>query len=274
MARRGFTPAERSARRTFAPAFATARTAFPKAPGAFTLIELLVVIAIIALLAAILFPVFAQAREKGRQAACQSNLRQIGVAIRMYAQDADDTYVPKYNCITYDPVYKDHCTVPTLQPGGTLNPPFPQWLPASNDPVGTPYLLEPYIKNDGVRLCPSRKTYPPLPGETIDAEGRYVMNAWDTFYASSLGLKETAPQGRPDSEVREPSGTLMVWEHNNNASECQNGQDGGNTERPADIKGHWSDNHAGGFNALYCDGHVKRLSFRMLRRRDFTIQAD
>mgnify|MGYP001031226591 CR=1 FL=1 len=62
----------------------------------FTLIELLVVIAIIAILAAILFPVFARAREKARQATCQSNLKQIGVAIIMYAQDYDDKIVPYY----------------------------------------------------------------------------------------------------------------------------------------------------------------------------------
>ncbi|MBC7806853.1 MAG: hypothetical protein H7145_11960 [Akkermansiaceae bacterium] len=170
--------------------------------------------------------------------------------------------------------YADHCISPALQPGGELVPPFPQWLPASSDPTGTPYLLEPYIKNDAVRLCPSRRVRPPLSGETKDAEGRYVLNAWDSFFASNLGLNETSPQARPDAEIRDPASTLIVWEHNNNASECQNGQDSGDTERPGNIDGHWSDDHTGGFNALYCDGHVKRLSFSMLRRRDFTIQAD
>lgn len=62
-------------------------------PGAFTLIELLVVIAIIALLAAILFPVFAQAREKARQTSCLSNLKQIGLSAMLYAQDYDETNV-------------------------------------------------------------------------------------------------------------------------------------------------------------------------------------
>ncbi|WP_309690878.1 DUF1559 domain-containing protein [Armatimonas sp.] len=75
--------------------------------SAFTLIELLVVIAIIAILAAILFPVFAQARAKARQIACVSNMKQIGVGIMMYSQDYDETY-PMSNF--RDPAKPDNTT--------------------------------------------------------------------------------------------------------------------------------------------------------------------
>src|SRR5205809_6842541 len=67
-----------------------------KRRSGFTLIELLVVIAIIAILAAILFPVFAQARATARKAACASNLRQIGLAFTLYAQDYDELLVPHW----------------------------------------------------------------------------------------------------------------------------------------------------------------------------------
>jgi prepilin-type N-terminal cleavage/methylation domain-containing protein/prepilin-type processing-associated H-X9-DG protein len=93
-------------------------------PG-FTLIELLVVIAIIAILAAILFPVFAQARDKARQAACLSNAKQIALACRMYAQDWDEVNVPER----------------LLLKGGNL--------------ISFRANLQPYVKNKQVFVCPS-----------------------------------------------------------------------------------------------------------------------
>lgn len=95
----------------------------------FTLIELLVVIAIIAILAAILMPVFAQAREKARSASCQSNLKQIGLAAGMYMQDYDGNVTP---CFEYNP-----------------------WAAPWNL-AWYPDLLNPYVKNSQVFACPSR----------------------------------------------------------------------------------------------------------------------
>lgn len=94
----------------------------------FTLIELLVVIAIIAILAAILFPVFAQTREKARQASCMSNLRQVGMALMQYAHDNDDAYFP---------------------------PPYSAAVGGRTVALGPAELLIPYLKNTGVFICPN-----------------------------------------------------------------------------------------------------------------------
>lgn len=105
----------------------------------FTLIELLVVIAVIAILAAILFPVFAQAREKARQASCQSNLRQLGLATLMYSQDYDEVY-PLYQ---YDDCAGFVC--------------YQYWFGRRTDTGWdkTLGLIYPYMKNHQVQRCPS-----------------------------------------------------------------------------------------------------------------------
>ena len=114
----------------------------------FTLIELLVVIAIIAILAAILFPVFAQAREKARQTSCLSNMKQINSGLLMYAQDNDETM----------------CADVSLPPinGGT------------DSTFSFDRQLASYVKNDAVYACPS------------DTAPRYNSDVWDGAYKGKL----------------------------------------------------------------------------------------
>ena len=116
----------------------------------FTLIELLVVIAIIAILAAILFPVFAQAREKARQTSCTSNTRQLSFALLMYVQDYDETFPRNDDCVNGGTVALPGA--PATAIGCTTAPFFGdrvnhyKWW----------YWTYPYVKNTQINFCPSR----------------------------------------------------------------------------------------------------------------------
>ena len=105
----------------------------PNRRTGFTLIELLVVIAIIAILAAILFPVFAQAREQARKTSCLSNAKEWGTAQAMYTQDYDELYVTAWNY-----------GAPTLRDNGSVYRSYQNWT----------LLVQPYVKNKQLGVCP------------------------------------------------------------------------------------------------------------------------
>jgi prepilin-type N-terminal cleavage/methylation domain-containing protein/prepilin-type processing-associated H-X9-DG protein len=203
----------------------------------FTLIELLVVIAIIAILAAILFPVFARAREVARQSKCLSNLKQLGNAMQMYAQDYDERFA---NCW--------HVFPGKNQYGGV------QATDATKVCITWDRLIFPYVKTIGIYACPSDagSTKADVPGM-----GNSVVRSY--CYAGSIGGGWCPwTPARTMSQVPMPASTIMLTERDN----C-----GGTVHGP--TKGEWwwctiTDSaaeidwrHNEGINVLYVDGHVK-----------------
>jgi prepilin-type N-terminal cleavage/methylation domain-containing protein/prepilin-type processing-associated H-X9-DG protein len=215
--------------------------------SAFTLIELLVVIAIIAILAAILFPVFAQAREKARMTACLSNMKQIGTSLMMYAQDYDETF--------------PYIRFQSSPPGSDANWTF-VWRNA----------IQPYLKNQGVLACPSNPFSHPIPGRPStanppklgdNAEGwqssqtltmpiSYAMNSCAvTWNSADSAAGRAVPAPRLATFVR-PADTIIVCE---------------NTWPTADVHGaDWMWNECAGLfvhqtgkqaNFIFFDGHAK-----------------
>lgn len=197
-------------------------------PG-FTLIELLIVISIIALLAAILFPVFARARESARRAACQSNLKQIGMGVMQYTQDYDEMYPAQTenNGVNY---YAD-----TSAAGWAEN-----WI----------WNTQPYIRSWQVFRCPSL-------ADTPDAATRPAGNSATGYFGNGIlfrqfGLNQTA--------VSETASIIMAHEYilATNRSYLRPTSDGaavGKFREPMNET--WDEIHFEGANLLFADGHVK-----------------
>jgi len=215
----------------------------------FTLIELLVVIAIIAILAAILFPVFAQAREKARQASCQSNLKQIGIAFKMYVQDYDEQW-PRCDPITANA----GMTVGTTGSRGQ-DFAFDGWI--SN-------ALIPYTKNQQIYICPSINANgfpdPWSNGGGVGKDGsRQFSYAFN--YVSDYGVKEATFTDVSNAIIMADS-TTAWWD-------CR--YESGCGWRTRDWAWHTQKNykatewHSGKNDMLFEDGHVKAMGWDQVK---------
>jgi prepilin-type N-terminal cleavage/methylation domain-containing protein/prepilin-type processing-associated H-X9-DG protein len=201
--------------------------------SAFTLIELLVVIAIIAILSAILFPVFAQAREKARQIVCVSNLKQFGASYLMYAQDYDERFVTQSNHL-------------------------------DNDSQEWQILLQPYIKDRQVVYCPDRESTGC--SKTYDSTGRcigYAPNFGIYSYYNGMGIfnfYQTDPSGgymwvgRQLSQFVSPASCVLMGDTNDSnmytLAFYYQDHDGKNSKALR---------HGGRYSFCYVDGHVKSV---------------
>ena len=197
----------------------------------FTLIELLVVIAIIAILAAILFPVFARAREKARQTSCLSNVKQIGLAHLQYAQDYDEKYAHG------------------VYPGTCL---FGHFHPAA-DGIHSAYHwhshLYPYIRNMQVFRCPSKVWGTCIPA---DANG-HINNAYGYNYDGCANRALAAMEYPAEIMICMDMQSNFVISSTNTQASCFAGMGNGLAR------------HNEGANVGFCDGHAKWLSGSAIR---------
>ena len=255
----------------------------------FTLIELLVVIAIIAILAAILFPVFSRAREKARQSSCGSNLRQIQLAIAQYAQDYDERHPATW--FSQNPLGR----TPADYPGHY------HWQEA----------VLPYVKNHQLFVCPSASNLVyvpdarpdlrdnPLPFDTYP-RGGYAGNVAYHSGLCAAGIPASYPFGfRSLAAIADPAGTFMTWDalpagetsgrfHEGWPDGSEQPQTYNPNADPPRLVGPTgyeviAGRHTEGANFSYVDGHVKWNGLSNLLRRStvngctlppFTIQQD
>jgi prepilin-type N-terminal cleavage/methylation domain-containing protein/prepilin-type processing-associated H-X9-DG protein len=224
-------------------------------PRGFTLIELLVVIAIIAILAAILFPVFSQARDKARQISCLSNMKQIGAAIFMYAQDADEQYP-----------HADY----TLPPGSSspLNPQASGGFALRVNHYKWEAWVLPYVKSPQIFFCPSRARDEGAWRVNGDIKNGYALNLSVTGASNGL-FDRPSFLGGSIAGVQQPSDTFILQELWNQVT-YNYLLTSNNVLYPAARRESWeaylkpggrtdprSVPHSGGFNLAYCDGHAK-----------------
>jgi prepilin-type N-terminal cleavage/methylation domain-containing protein/prepilin-type processing-associated H-X9-DG protein len=224
----------------------TTRRTYAVRRTGFTLIELLVVIAIIAILAAILFPVFAKAREKARQTSCLSNMKQLGLAIIQYAQDYDETFpLTYYYDSTFMQEYDWDCHLD------------------SNTNLVTLGAIGPYTKNSQISGCPSATTLylgnPPRP-----CTG-YAYNASYIGGGAMDGPGYTLKLAASMAAVNSPASTCLLAESafwNTSTTYPPVGLWTNNLLRsPADPNNFVGPNvhfrHNGVANVCYVDGHAK-----------------
>lgn len=234
----------------------------------FTLIELLVVIAIIAVLAAILFPAFAQVREKARATACLSNLKQIGLGLMQYSQDYDEQLPPAW--IGYDPDPAKSIAFPGKA----------RWMD----------VIQPFVKSTEIFTCPDSNTkYVPVPNDKkvsdtdpatgqayANENGGYAMNVayfWDANANPPTPIPDVSGKStRSLASLPDPSGTMYVFDFKNNPTSFQcvwatiNGWWPNpqivNTVHPRTLgaNGWLVELHQDRFNTLFCDGHAKVIS--------------
>ncbi|GAB4452399.1 MAG: hypothetical protein OHK0029_03220 [Armatimonadaceae bacterium] len=225
------------------------RQAFTRRTSAFTLIELLVVIAIIAILAAILFPVFAQAREKARQTSCLSNMKQISLAALMYAQDYDERFVgdgPGGNP-RWGNYYWMFVTRPYI--GGfpaNFNRPRAGIFYCPSDPARAPQYLS---EDRATNVWPQPAQSWGIDALTTDEDGEVAIGYW-----CSYSINENVCEISAMAAWEAPAESFLYLEAAD--SEIEGDELDELYSLPNSIKVPGG-GHSGGTNIAYLDGHCK-----------------